>query len=342
MIIVFLQLRDPPVLRHCTKDPTRNDLQFKASRPNLLTTWTSFGASGRRTRKHWATFFSSFFRFYAHEFDYGKYVLSVRLGKMITKAEKKWQMASNNMLCIEEPFNTVRNLGNTADDTSFRGLHLELRRAFDLIAEAKLAELCDQYVFPKEEERIWQKPAPAPRPILLRSSSQQHSGRGGRGGTFRGNRPFHRNGNNNRRASSSIAYENNPMYIQANVQPTTLSPQDIHWYPQPQQHFPFHPEMLSSTLNALQIQEHSLRFHLYTQSQQFAQQQALAHAQRIQAASAQSTDRSRTNSFDNPPMTAPIRPEMYMYSVPLQFFSPQPGFTTVPPSPCHDIRGARV
>jgi hypothetical protein len=82
----------------------------------------------------------------------------------------------NNRLCVEEPFNLTRNLGNTADDTSFRGLHLELRRAFSLIAEAKLKDCCEQFVFPAEEERIWEKPPPQPRPVLSRSASQ--SGRG--------------------------------------------------------------------------------------------------------------------------------------------------------------------
>ncbi len=124
--------------------------------------------------------------------------------------------------CIEEPFNTSRNLGNTADDHSFRGLHLEMRRAFDLISEGKFEECCEQFVFPKEEERIFQKPTSVPRPILVRSSSQQHGGRG-RGG-YRGGRQFSRNNNNNRRASSSMAaYDANAAYAQAGI-PQATSP----------------------------------------------------------------------------------------------------------------------
>lgn len=335
MIIVFLQLRDPPVVpalhqRQHQKLPTKDGHKTEfADDINKLRGY------GDKNKSSLGELLFQFFRFYAHEFDYDKWVLSVRLGKMISKTEKKWHLAMNNMLCVEEPFNTARNLGNTADDTSFRGLHIELRRAFDLIAEGKLDDCCEQYVFPKEEEnasqRVWQKPAP--RPAILRSSSQQHSGRGGRGANYRGNRHFSRNGNSNRRASSSQTFENSPVFVQTGL-PPTLTPQDIQWYQAQQAQYPFQGDVFG-TLNALQMQEHSLRFQLYTQQQFTAQQQALAHAQRMQGGPSQSSDRSRTNSFDQPPLTAPIRPEMYVYGLPLQPspYYPQPGFTTYPSSP---------
>jgi len=343
MIIIFLQLRTPPVLPALHQRPHQRKPAANGPESQFADDLDKLRHFGRKNKETLGELLFRFFRFYAHEFDYDKHVLSVRLGKMITKGEKRWQTATNNMLCIEEPFNTVRNLGNTTDDTSFRGLHMEMRRAFDLISEAKLDECCEQYVFPPEEEKIWQKPPPAPRPVLLRSSSQQHSGRGGRG-NFRG-RHSHR-GNNSRRASSSVAYENNPMYIHASL-PQMLSPQDLQWYQQQQQQqqqaqqaqFPYHPDMISSTINALQIQEHSLRFRLYTQSQALAQQAALAHAQRMQGngPAQQQTERSRTNSFDSPPYTAPIRPEVFMYALPVghpgAYYPAQPGFATLPSSP---------
>ncbi|KAK4236018.1 hypothetical protein C8A03DRAFT_17293 [Achaetomium macrosporum] len=334
MIIAFLQLRDPPILpalheRHNLKlvkpDGTRSE--FADDIPKLR----GFGA---KNRKSLAALLFEFFRFYAHEFDYDKYALSIRTGKPLTKAEKGWQIGPhNNALCIEEPFNTARNLGNTADDTSFRGLHMELRRAFDLIAEGKFEECCEQYVFPKEEERIWQKPATIPRPATIRSSSQQNSGGSGSGGGrsrggFRGSRQF-RNGNGSRRASSSVAYETNPAFAQAGL-PPTLSPQDLLWYQAQSPQLSVPQELLSTSFGALAAHE-SMRFQLYTQ---INQQQALAHAQRTQQ-SGSAADRSRTNSFDNAPLTAPIRPELlYGFGIALQ---PQPyyhtGFTTYPSSP---------
>lgn len=338
MIIAFLQLRDPPVLpalhqRHSLKllkkDGTRSE--FADDIPKLR----GFGA---KNKDGLAALVFQFFRFYAHEFDYDKYALSIRLGRMLTKTEKKWHIGSNNMLCIEEPFNTMRNLGNTADDTSFRGLHMELRRAFDLIAEGKFEECCEQYVFPKEEERIWQKPAAVPRPILLRSSSQQQQqgGRGGRGG-FRGNRQFHRNGNAGRRSSSSVAYETNPGFAQAGIPGAPLGAQDLLWYQAQSPQLTMPRELLATSLSLAAAHESNLRFQLYTQ---FNQHAAIAHAQRMQSGS--TTDRARTNSFDNPPLTAPIRPDLiYGFSFPMQhnpYF--QPGFTTYPSSPASATAGA--
>jgi hypothetical protein len=88
----------------------------------------------------------------------------------------------NNRLCVEEPFNTERNLGNTADDTSFRGIHQEMRRAFDLVKDAKLDECLEEHVFPATEEKIWEKPAARPPPVLTRSRSQSQSTQAKRGG----------------------------------------------------------------------------------------------------------------------------------------------------------------
>lgn len=343
MIIAFLQLRDPPILPALHQQ--RHRLTNKDGRKSAFADdLDKLKGAGRKNKDSLGDLLFQFFRFYAHEFNYDKYALSVRLGKLVTKTEKKWHLALNNCLCVEEPFNTIRNLGNTADDTSFRGLHLELRRAFDLIAEGKLDECCEQYVFPKEEERIWQKPT-APRPILVRSSSQIHSGRGGRGGFRGGSRQFYRGGNNNRRASSSVTYDGNPSasaFLQSGV-PATMTTQEAHilWYQAQQQ--ALHQDIFGSALNALQAQESNLRFHLYTQQQALQQQQALSHAQRMQGNSAQPTDRSRTNSFDNPPLTAPIRgdmPLMYPYPVQPSPYFVHPGFTTYPSSPSTTNTGA--
>ena len=41
----------------------------------------------------------------------------------------------NNSLCVEEPFNVSRNLGNTADEATVNGLQLEFRRAVHYLAD---------------------------------------------------------------------------------------------------------------------------------------------------------------------------------------------------------------
>lgn len=268
--------------------------------------------------------------------------LSVRLGKLIPKTEKKWHVAMNNMLCVEEPFNRERNLGNTADDFSFRGLHLELRRAFDLIADAKLDECCEQFVFPKEEVSET-KPfiKQAPRPAIIRSSSQQHTGRGGRNGGSRGGRNHFRNGNSSRRASSSNAYENAQNSVAAAaalphalLNPAGMTAGDLQWQ-QIAPHYAY-PDMAVLS-NALNFAQHDQRWHWYAQHQL---QHAVAHAQRMQVGATQTAERSRTNSFDQaPPLTAPPRPEYYVWPTHLQpnLYAHQPhphaGFGTQPSSP---------
>ncbi|KAI1343570.1 hypothetical protein F5Y15DRAFT_236889 [Xylariaceae sp. FL0016] len=346
MIVAFLQLRQPPVLPVLHQRPhqklPKKDGEIAAFADDI----DKLRGYGSKNKSSWGELLFQFFRFYAHEFDYGTHVLSVRLGKLLTKDDKKWRYALNNMLCVEEPFNTGRNLGNTADDTSFRGLHQELRRAFDLIADANLDECCQQYEYPKEEEKIFQKPPSVSRPVLIRSTSQQQGNRGGRGGNFRnGNRPsnLHRtngNNNNNRRASAGVPYDPNAnqMYIQA---PYMMMPQDA-----AAMYMHTSPEVVAQTLSALQLQENSLRFLQYTQSQQFAQQQALHHAQRMQGNVSHSqppTERSRTNSFDTPPLSAPLRPEMrpdiFYYPMHLQqaqAYYAQQGFGTYPSSPSNN------
>lgn len=332
MIIAFLQLRQPPVVpalhqqAHLKRGKKEGDIAPFGDDVGRL---RGFGESNKSSV---GELLFEFFRFYAHEFDYDNSAVSVRLGKLMSKSERKsWLLAINNRLCVEEPFNTMRNLGNTADDTSFRGIHLELRRAFDLIAAGKLDECCEQYVFPKEEEKpFFQKPASAPRPALLRSASHTNrpnnggnSRRGGRQqGQFRGNN----NHANNRRASSSTTYDNN-----ANLA-----------------YYPGYPYMandggmfmaVAQTLSDLQLQENQLRFLQYTQNQQLAQQQQLqTHVQRMGNVSQPqtSTARSRTNSFDAPPLTAPIRPDMWYWQQQFQgqpYYATPPSFTSYPSSP---------
>ncbi|KAI3327339.1 hypothetical protein HD806DRAFT_531915 [Xylariaceae sp. AK1471] len=341
MIIAFLQLRQPPVLPALHQRPYQKLPRQDGGIAAFADDVEKLRGFGDKNKSTLGELLFEFFRFYAHEFDYSTHVLSVRLGKLITKNDKRWHLALNNQLCVEEPFNTNRNLGNTADDTAFRGIHIELRRAFDFIAHGHLEDCCEQFVYPKEEERTLQRPPPpVSRPALIRSASQQQPSRSSRGGGYRnGNRHQNRNnGNhsnnnsNNRRASSGLTYENaaNPMYVPP-AYAMALGAQDAgSMYIQP-------PE-LAAQLSALQLQENNLRFLQYTQSQAFAQQQALQHhAQRMQGTAPQSqssTERSRTNSFDTPPLSAPIRPdmrpEMYYYQMPLQPFY---GFAAYPSIP---------
>ncbi|OAR01325.1 hypothetical protein LLEC1_05283 [Akanthomyces lecanii] len=330
LIIAFLQLRNPAVL------PALHQLPYKLLKPDgsvgdFADNMKKIKGYGNKNKSSEAELLFQFFRFYAHEFDYDKHVLSVRLGRILTKSDKKWNYALNNQLCVEEPFNTTRNLGNTADEYSFRGLHLEIRRAFDLISQGKLPEACDEFVFPKEE-RVSSRPAPQPRPVLLRSSSQSQPSRGGRG-NHRGNRHSNnfRGGGSNRRASSSVpaAYDANMFIAPVNMA------QDLgQWYQNPQ--FPFQ----YTQQDLITQMAYQQQLNLYANSPAFLQHQSMSQQQQRMSGSSssgqQSSDRSRTNSFDSAPTSAPIRPELYMYNMGLgpAFYQPvAQGYGTYPSSP---------
>lgn len=322
MIIAFLQLRTPPIA------PTLHALPFKKPRPTGEP--SEFADNLRKLRDYGkpnpssaADLLFQFFRFYAFEFNYDKYVLSVRSGTLMTKVEKGWTHGGNNQLCVEEPFNTSRNLGNTADSYAFRGLHQELRRAFELLSEAKFKEACEPYVFPKEEERpMFRRPQAQSKPVMVRSASQTNTGSGsgsGRGGrsNHRGGRQNFRGGNggSSRRASSSVpTYDNNNPYG-----PNMHVQQDLSaWYPNHMQNPMFYTYGSNGEILTPMGFPHDPRqpMQLYAQGSIYGQQQPMGHAIMSPTSSAsqsQSAERSRTNSFDNPPpaLTAPLRPDLF-------------------------------
>ncbi|KAK2058061.1 hypothetical protein LY76DRAFT_73006 [Colletotrichum caudatum] len=325
LIIGFLQLRDPPVLPSLHQRQHQRLPKRGGPESAFADDLDKLRGFGDKNKASLGELLFQFFRFYAHEFDYDNNAISIRLGRKVTKQEKGWHIGINNHLCVEEPFNTIRNLGNTADEYSFRGLHLELRRAFDLISEGKLDECCEQYVYPKEETPTFQRPPTQARPVMIRSSSQQNSGRGGRV-NYRGRHTnaFHRNTNSNRRASSSVAYDTNTMYMPS----VAMTPQELAWYAQQAQSHQQYPALVGAAMAAQLQQENNIRFQLYTQSQVYQQVQAqmaaqMHAAQRMQGSSStsqQGSERPRTNSFDNPPLSAPIAsPQDWynMYGVPM-------------------------
>lgn len=333
MILNFLQTRNPPVLPCLHKQPQRlMDSEGKPS--SFADDITALRGSGKKNKETLGDLLFHFFRRYGHELDYEKNVLSVREGRLISKEGKKWQLMHNNRLCVEEPFNTERNLGNTADDISFRGVHLELRRAFDLISEAKLEECIQQYEFPAVEEKFWEKPPPRPVPVLSRSRSQSQSGRGGKGGFgTRGGKNTstqHRTGLPTRRASSAAAM-NKFIGLQAGTR--NIANQDQALQAQFQQ-LHLH-EQLFNEFQFLQAQENELRVRQ-------AQAQLHAHTQAQGSNSAPSlAQQTRGDVFHRPAtinqasLSAPLRSGSFPYPMvyPSVHGTPHPSAHTNPPSP---------
>ena len=56
-----------------------------------------FGAANRESV---GELLAAFFRYYAYEFDYETMVISVRMGRMITKEEKGWNVNKEKENCL--------------------------------------------------------------------------------------------------------------------------------------------------------------------------------------------------------------------------------------------------
>lgn len=277
MILNFLQTRDPPILPALHQRPHKKrppisgvDISFDDDVESLK----GFGLGNKETL---GELLFAFFKKYGHELDYEKKVISVRHGKLLSKEEKGWQYLQNNRLCVEEPFNTSRNLGNTADDYSVRGLHLEFRRVHQILAEkADLAACCLPYQFPPEEPHApLQSHTPQHRPVPISRSNSGHgkprNGYSGGGGRGRGS--WNKTGQN-RRTSNGAGYGG------VQLQPQYLSP-DLFGYIQT-------PQEQILALQA-QFQAHA-RAQAHVQlAQAQAVQQAHVHAQMHNQSQSQST-----------------------------------------------------
>ncbi|GAB5586540.1 hypothetical protein Unana1_01440 [Umbelopsis nana] len=142
MILNFLQMRQPPIL------PVLHD--SSGTKP---ATWfnddvDSLRGFGSANNESVGGLLYAFFRHYAVEFDYSRHVVSLRHGMYLDKSAKGWDFGHNyRMLCVEEPFDTSRNLGNSVDDISVFGLRREFQRGLaSLNEQCSLALLCKPYI----------------------------------------------------------------------------------------------------------------------------------------------------------------------------------------------------
>ncbi|KAF9361786.1 hypothetical protein BGX26_011781 [Mortierella sp. AD094] len=154
MVINFLQMRSPPIL------PSLHDMEHELSPDNQVINGnnTSFFSDlarlegfGQANKESLGGLLYAFFRKFAIEFDYDHHVISVRHACYLTKESKEWHIPGKHyrLLCVEEPFDTTRNLGNSCDMASSKGLKQEFRRALDILNHGGgLDQVCEQWVFP--------------------------------------------------------------------------------------------------------------------------------------------------------------------------------------------------
>ncbi|KAF2751585.1 hypothetical protein M011DRAFT_455560 [Sporormia fimetaria CBS 119925] len=326
MILNFLQTRDPPILPSLHKLPYRriNEATGQKSMSEFADDLDKLRGFGRENKETLGQLLFNFFRLYGYELDYEKFVISVREGKLLTREEKNWhreglQKEARNRLCVEEPFNTERNLGNSADEFAWRGIHLEIRRAFDLLAEGQLDKACELYEWPPEEKLVFKKPTPSVKPILQMPNSRGVRGthRGGRGG-------FGQKGNygNGRRASSGASFGTNRPPFAANAVPVEYGeaprPLNDHLRNQLHQYYASL-ELQSNTLQAQLLAQQRQPLHV-----QAAQMHAHTSVAQAQSQSRQGQGPSPSHSGVN---GSPQRPFVTVPSSPLL-----PG---IHPSPLH-------
>jgi hypothetical protein len=310
MILNFLQTRDPPILPSLHKLPDRK-IDQETGKPSLssfaddLETIQGFGKSNKESL---GQLLFHFFRLYGHEVDYEKIVVSVRQGERIKREDKNWhpgggQKEGVNRLCVEEPFSTDRNLGNSADDYAWRGIHLEIRRAFELLADGQqLEKACEQYEFPAQEQSSSIFKKPQSQKATITSSVPTRNGRGG--SNHRGGRGGFNSRNQNstgRRSSGSNSYlQGRPPFLHS--PPISAGPGQEYFaftrgmHDQLQLH-----DQLAQQYQMLEMQSNTLRAHLA--AQQHAQQSHQVRAAQMHAhavAQAQAQNRVTNNVSGSP------------------------------------------
>lgn len=305
MILNFLQTRDPPVLPALHMRPHKKKPPIQGVDTSFDDDIDALRGFGKKNAETIGELLFGFFKTYGHELDYEKHVLSVRTGALLSKEEKNWKWLQNNRLCVEEPFNIDRNLGNTADDCSMRGIHLEFRRAHKVLSEkADLAECCERYEFPPEEIHHFVPPQPPSRPVTLSRSNSNHGRLRNNFGNNRGRGyGWNNRQNQNRRASSSASYNN---FVQQ--QPQFYPPELFGYVATP------HEQLLA--LQA-QIQAHAQAQAHFAQAQAA---QAQTHAQ-LQGHQVQAQNTSQNNPSSAPatattPSQDPLVPFYHLASWP--------------------------
>ncbi|KAG0257420.1 hypothetical protein DFQ27_005164 [Actinomortierella ambigua] len=154
IVINFLQMRSPPILPALHKMPhtlAADNQVINGNNTSFCEDLAQLEGFGLANKETLGGLLYAFFRRYAIEYDYDHHVISVREGSYLTKESKNWHIPGKQykLLCVEEPIDTTRNLGNSSDMASTKGLREEFRRALDILHQrGSLHQVCQQWVFP--------------------------------------------------------------------------------------------------------------------------------------------------------------------------------------------------
>jgi DNA polymerase sigma len=158
LVIYFLQTRKKPVLpvlqqiRPPNQEGATNiidgfDCYFCDDRSYLQR--LGFGRGVNPNKESLGQLLVEFFKFFAtNVFNFHDDVVSIRLGRTISKEEKEWTPKSNSRRdrywwCIEDPFEASHNLGRVADKDSLYTMRGEFIRAYKALLEGRLDEMLE-------------------------------------------------------------------------------------------------------------------------------------------------------------------------------------------------------
>jgi DNA polymerase sigma len=146
IVINFLQMRNPPILPVLHQIPCA-PTHTHGVNVAFFDDVSLLAGFGRANKETLGGLLFAFFKHFGYEYDFNENVVSVRHGKYLSKKEKGWHTGKlYRMFCIEEPFTTIRNLGNSADLISVIGIRDELRRAARILLEkSSFSMVCQTY-----------------------------------------------------------------------------------------------------------------------------------------------------------------------------------------------------
>lgn len=336
LVLNFLQTRSPPILPTLQQAPGIEPKMIGGVDVGFDKDLGKYDGYGKSNSATLGQLLFGFFHYYGHELDFETSVMSVRQGKVIPKSEKSWNRLQDNRLCVEEPFNISRNLGNTADDTSVRGIHQEIRRACDFVAAGDLQTCCEQFVhvqsepLPRRTETFIQPTTKAIIPQPPRQTQHQHS-RPSRNGHKPNRQRMDRLGNGARRASNPVGQHLGQSTPHLRDLPFAMTPQELHLQAQHQQHL-LH-DQLFQQYQYLQMQEQELRMQLYRQRGLMAASQNGVSGTNSIDDDQESTVSSRTNTSSRVPFSAPLYQSRFASTTSFTGNGTSSGIVTNPASP---------
>lgn len=138
MCIFHLQTRNPPILPVLQEMPATISQTVGEWEVKYFDTVSTLSQYGAKNTQSVAELVWEFFEYWAWRHDYSNSVISIRLGKSISKEDKGWTKRvgrDRHLLCVEDPFVLSHDLGRTVDRQSKDVMRKEFFRAATVLRD---------------------------------------------------------------------------------------------------------------------------------------------------------------------------------------------------------------